>query len=538
MKTIIFSAAVFVFLLFNAAAQQSDYSQLKAAAEKEYSQQSFQRAHEIYARADKSKLSATEIRWVEFRLADTSWRAERSTTTADTTKVEEARKQLEELIRAADKDVDRDLVWAEAHESLGDSNWTGAVMNWSGAWTHYQQALDWWAGQREVDLARDRYLRIVFRASASPTAEYDYYGNNIPLNILENALKISNTALDRSHVNYLIAMSMRQNNGGDIGMRQRVPDYFEDALSAGKQSAWYDDALFYYAEWMNNTGPIREIDGQWRTEPDYVKALELYRRLTTEFTAGQSRFQEQAVRQIINITTAQLNIGVSNIFLPESELQFAFNSRNLRRLDFALYKIDLTREIPAPGATDKDEGEGMPGNWLLQIPTRGKQPLRTWTKNLNADNYKPTNEQSRIEGKLPLGAYLLEARGDAGGTTARDVLVVSDATMVLKTSGKQALVFFSNALTSAPIANANVTLWENYYDNDWRWRRLRQTTDADGVAKFALRQNGSSRSVFVTANGNDRQALANAQSYSSGSWEGKRVYAFTDRPAYRPKETV
>ena len=79
MKTIILSVAVFAFLLFNAAAQQADYSQQRAAAEKEYSQKSYQRSNELYAQVDKSKLSATELRWVEFRLADTSWRAQAAT---------------------------------------------------------------------------------------------------------------------------------------------------------------------------------------------------------------------------------------------------------------------------------------------------------------------------------------------------------------------------------------------------------------------------------------------------------------------------
>jgi len=133
MKTIILSVAVFAFLLFNAAAQQSDYSQLKAAAEKEYAQKSYQRANELYAQVDKSKLSPAEVRWVEFRLADTSWRSQVATQTSDPTKLDEAQKQLSELIRAADKDVDRDLVWAEAHESLGDSFWSRANMNWGAA---------------------------------------------------------------------------------------------------------------------------------------------------------------------------------------------------------------------------------------------------------------------------------------------------------------------------------------------------------------------------------------------------------------------
>ena len=87
MKTIILSIAVFAFLLFNAAAQQSDYLQLRASAEREYSQRSYQRAHEIYAQVDKSKLSPSELRWVEFRLADTLWRADVATQSSDNTKI-------------------------------------------------------------------------------------------------------------------------------------------------------------------------------------------------------------------------------------------------------------------------------------------------------------------------------------------------------------------------------------------------------------------------------------------------------------------
>ena len=124
------------------------------------------------------------------------WRAQAATETADTTKFEQAQKQLEELIRANDKDDERDLVWAEAHESLGDFFWTRRnQMNWGAAWPHYQQALDWWAGQREIERARDRYLKIVFKAAEPPRPDeyyyYTYYGNYIPLDILENALKIS-----------------------------------------------------------------------------------------------------------------------------------------------------------------------------------------------------------------------------------------------------------------------------------------------------------------------------------------------------------
>ena len=120
MKTIAISITALVFLIVTAFAQQPDYSQLRTEAEAQYAQGSYARANEIYARVDKGKLSAPDVRWVEFRLADTSWRAQAATATSDTTKFDEAQKQLEELIRVIDKEENRDLVWAEAHESLAD----------------------------------------------------------------------------------------------------------------------------------------------------------------------------------------------------------------------------------------------------------------------------------------------------------------------------------------------------------------------------------------------------------------------------------
>lgn len=546
MKTIIVSVVVFAFLLFQAAtAQQPDYAQLRATAEAEYSQKSFARAHEIYARIDKSKLNAADVRWVEFRLADTSWRAQAATQTADTTKYEEAQKQLEELIRVADKDVDRDLVWAEAHESLADMSWTNRnQMNWGVAWPHYQQSLDWWAGQRDLERARLRYLAIVSKAAAPSLSEdaYGYYGNYLPIAVLENALKISTTTNERSLLNYLLAINLR-NNGGPRGAESiaRIPEYFEEALKAGKQSQWYDDALFQYAEWMNSYGGLREVSpGEWQQQPDYVKALELYRRLTTEFSAGETRYFEQATRQIINITAPNIGVNVSNIFLPDSEIQFALNARNVRRVDLTLYKLDLTRDIPQSGAdAGADEGSGdlASSSWMTNWRPNGRVPFKSWTREVKDQEYRPVNEQVRIDGKLPVGAYLLDAHITGG--FARELILVSDATLVLKSSGKQALVFFSNALTGAPIANANVVLWETYYDGGGspRWRRTRQTTNGDGLARFSFSTIGS-RNLFATAASNDRQAFSTGSSYRASQSSEWRIYAFTDRPAYRPKEKL
>jgi len=478
MKTSI-SIALLALFYFLPTAPQADYSRLKAEAEQFYTAGSYARANEAYGKIDKAKLEPAEMRWVDFRLADTLWRSQAATQTADTTKFELAQKQLEELIRVNDKDDERDLVWAQAHESLADFFWTrNEQMNWGSAWPHYQAALDWWAGQSDINQARDRYLKIVFKAAEPPRANqyyyYTYFGNYLPVDVLENALKISAAQNQQAHLHFLIAMTMRY-TGGDWETRQRVPDEFEAALQGGKQTDWYDDALFHYGEWMNSTGSINQLaTGEWQQEPDYVKALELFRRITKEFTKGETRFYDQAVERIRQITEPTVGVGVSNIFLPESELQFSLAARNLKRVELALYKIDLTRDVRFTKNLEEDEGDGDLEGWIQKLRVAGRVPVKAWSKQIDSKgDHKPYSEEVRIDGKLPLGAYLLEAR--SGSLSARDLVLVTDVSLVLKSSPTQALVYFANALTGAPVANANVILWESYYINDkWHSRRNAQ----------------------------------------------------------------
>jgi uncharacterized protein YfaS (alpha-2-macroglobulin family) len=206
-------------------------------------------------------------------------------------------------------------------------------------------------------------------------------------------------------------------------------------------------------------------DGQWQQEPDYVKALELFQRLTREFSKGETRYYDQAVDQIRNIAGATLAVTVSNIFLPNSELQFALNARNVRHVDLALYKVDLNRDVRFSRGSDADEGDNEDGGWIQKIPLAGQTALKTWRKDLNDQNdHRIYSQAERIDAKLPIGAYVLEAK--SGSLTARDLLLISDVAVVLKSSGKQALVYFSNAMTGAPVPNSSVTVWESYYVNN------------------------------------------------------------------------
>lgn len=517
------------------------YEQLKRDAEQLYAAGSFARAHELYGRAMlMSNISSNEARWVFFRNADTLWRSQAATQTADTTKLDQARHWLEQSLNETQRAEDRDQTWAEVQESLGDFFWTRRnQQNWGAAWPHYQQALDWWAGARDIELARQRYLGIIWRAVSPPGVGREryagYWGTQLPLEVLDNALKIAPTGNDKARAHFFIAMNLR-NQGGNWERRARVPEHFDGALALGKQTDWYDDALFNYALWMANQGRAVPLqDGNWRQAPDYPKALELFCRLMNEFTKGETRYWDQAQSQIRNITDPQLNVSVPHIFLPDSEIQYHLNWRNVKQIELGLYPVELTRDV---NLAELDEQRRH--DWLGSIDVGKLERIKSWTHDTkDAGDYKPGSTAVRLDEKLKHGAYVLEAR--AGGKEVRELILVTDAALVLKTSGRQALIYFCNALDSSPLAKANVKLWERWHDgNRWQAREQTKETGADGIAVFDLSHRPDrGLELFASAILNDCQAFSPGNNYWPGSeHEAWRIYAFTDRPAYRPKETA
>ncbi len=517
-------------------AQPGDYKRLKAEAEKYFHQGSFSKARKLYVETNALRLSNREKRWVDFRLADTLWRAQAGTKTPDSSNYDKAKQQLENLIRDVKRVEGRDRVWVEIQESLGDFWWQRSTSkNWSSGWKYYQQALDWWAGAKDIERARARYLKIVW-AIASPTWRepyyyYGYYGNQLPLNILENALKISKTQNDKARAHYLIAMTLR--NRGDIYQQDRVVEEFQAVIDAGKTFQWYDDALFQYAEWLSNYGDVIVLEnGERRRQKNYPEALKYYRRLLKEFKKGETRHHDNAKQRIKNITQPVLGLSVSNIFLPESEIQFHLNWRNLENVSYTVYPVDLTRDL-------EFDGEQGVGQWVrnINLPLEDKI-FSSAHKTDDKGDYRPGQKTVHLEQKLPKGAYVIEATG--GGKRTRDMILVTDSSLVIKSSGTQALVYFCYALDGSPLAKARVTLWERYYTGrKWVWKEHSSKTNKQGLALFSLKDSRNNGELFASARAGDRQAFSRGHSrrYYSNPEQWK-LYVFTDRPAYRPNETA
>ncbi len=514
------------------------YSDVREQAERLVNEHSYAKARELYLKAKTSSHPPSEERWIDFRLADTLWRSEAASPSADTTLLDAAREQLEGLVSGIKRVEDRDRVWVEAEESLADFWWTRRdSRNWGAAWPLYQAALDWWAGARDIELARTRYVAIVWRAAEPPQTQpyeyYGYFGNTVPQDVLENVLKIVTTDADRARAHYYIAMSMQRT--GDATQIERVPDEFEAALAAGKSAPWYDDALYQYASFLASSGrAVYAEDGSWSRVIDYSKALELYRKLTTEFQKGETRYYDEAINQINAITKPSVSLFVPNVYLPGSEVEYALSWRNVRRIDLALYKLDLTRDTAFTKTKNDVTG------WINELQVAGQKPIKTWSRDTNdAGDHMPGQERARIDTRVQTGAYLLEAKAE-GGAVARDVVLVTDTSIVVKTSSSQALAYVCNAADGAPVSGARVSMCEATYDSAssvWTWKHVDATANKDGIAVFELSGDSSYRQLLFLAASDERQAFSYGQrNYFSPSEAPWKIYAFTDRPAYRPGE--
>ncbi|MBV9463424.1 MAG: alpha-2-macroglobulin, partial [Verrucomicrobiae bacterium] len=195
---------------------------------------SYQKALEIYEALKPA--NAEEARAIAYKTANARWRSQAGSENSDDTQTRRAEEALKQIV-AGEK---HDRIWADANESLGDFYWIRRnQQNWGGAWPYYSAALDYWAGESDVEPAAKHYLQILWRAAEpnQPQAYYGYYGNYLPIEVLENAVQIAKTPEDQAEAHYLLAMSLRY-QGGSARAWRRVPVEFDAALKLGKKTSW------------------------------------------------------------------------------------------------------------------------------------------------------------------------------------------------------------------------------------------------------------------------------------------------------------
>lgn len=519
----------------------SEYAEKFSEAQALSAEGSYAKAEAIYSELLTFRLPPETKDQLTYLRANAAWRNLTATNQTDPKLIEDQRDVLGALAEKLMKQEPTNrppLLWAEVQASLGDSYWLDADdRNWRQAWQHYQRALDWWAGSADLENARTHYLAIVFRAS-NPEGSwpryygYGYWGNRIPIEYLDNALDLAQTSVDKARAHYLIGLAYQQ-QGGAFASKQ-----FEANMLAAISpvTPWYDNALYQYAQWQQQRGASHyDEHGNWITKPDYEEALKYYLQILMDFKEGESAYWRQAQNQVEQIRARELAVIVSSNFLPEAAVSFSLRSRNVDDITVEVFPVAVD-EIQYPGSEPYDVNRRF---WWERIDLSGREAIFVWRQEKPVEKYAQHRDDIRIEQGLDKGLYVI--RATAGGETSLAWLAVTRATVVTKSDAEYLHAWVVDAESSEPLEDADTVVWygKTRNGNTSLFTSASGVSDADGLLHFEIPNGFGNASWYLLAETEDGPVYASSSTnVYNGKYQEWRIYAFTDRPAYRPEDTV
>ncbi|NIM07123.1 MAG: hypothetical protein GTN69_04815, partial [Armatimonadetes bacterium] len=212
-------------------------------------------------------------------------------------------------------------------------------------------------------------------------------------------------------------------------------------------------------------------------------------------------------------------------------------------LDFTLYRVDSEALIAQRGNLRRvifprdehgftSQTPQLQGNPALQETKRFARPITR--KDLEGIFHQRFDLPS-----LNPGLYLLVVR--AGDLVELDWLMLTPLALITKQWGNEALAFVTDLKTGEPVSEAKVTFSLAGH------QRVTGITDQNGIFKAALPPASGAteeedldphRHLLALAEKDGSQAKVDQHFYSPDYDSKERVFAYTDRPVYRPGHKV
>ncbi len=291
----------------------------------------------------------------------------------------------------------------------------------------------------------------------------------------------------------------------------------------------------------------------YQSRQQFPDALREHRAVIERFP--KSSFAGESEKHVAMIEAPDAALGNTGVALPGEPPRLGFTYRNTARMEFRATPIDLLKLV-------QDEMETKPKDYwnYRTLPWNlFRDEKETWRKYLGPQKAAWTEtialpEGSRVaEGATlaPLaepGAYVVEANPAGSKDISRTLVLVSDIAIVQKNLEGGLLIYAADARSGQPLPNKAIRVYEHWtrWDNgshhvDFDQQTL--STDEQGVLVYRPRHADESPMIdAVVAGEGGRMALSFFQNwsrwYDTTQTSGSRFYVITDRPVYRPGQTV
>ncbi|MCX7011867.1 MAG: MG2 domain-containing protein [Candidatus Sumerlaeota bacterium] len=551
-----------------------------AKADRYYVEKSYRLAREIYDAflADPASAKSPRFREIQFKAADCFAKEDPQANR------EEALKRLEDLTSKAPYDQ----WWARANQSRAEL--LQQVDPWGGMDKIQESllaAIGFWGHSTDVERGLPLYLELNFKLGEMINQRWSWQvcegafqvvdeppyvrrrpGPPVPPEkqnfdadlarwAFQNIIQRAADKEDKARALFLLAQRdnqiwrpLKDKNAAERAKKEARESLLTIINDLGQTKA-APDALLLMAQILNEA-------------QDYVGALERLEQLTAQFRRGEAAAYDQAQQMIREIANPQCSIQCGQSFPPGSYIQANLQYRNIDAVAYELWRVDPAAVVKnAPNLKDRF------GDWGSMIAAApGAEKMRSWNDDkIVADKKHIPHSQPTYLDPLGPGLYVLKAspapavqkrRDEDIESQLRAVFLVSDLALTVKTGKTDLYAFVTNAITGVPVPEAKVTvihkwsqqmprplklLGEQWIDNA---EVIEGLTEGNGLAKVALppatHEQGKTRNhqYLVAAVAGDAPAFAGGQYWWGGRPTEKQTvfYAYSDRPAYRPKETI
>ncbi len=326
--------------------------------------------------------------------------------------------------------------------------------------------------------------------------------------LCEDIQSVSTSANDKAHARLMRARSYLQ---GD--QKSAAAGEAELNLLGEGNSGFADDALY-------------ELGSRRENEQKFPAALEIYGAISKRFSPSTSNVRESAESRAAEIRRPWITLSIGWIELPGMKPQVSASFRNVANAKWSVRKIEPSEQSKELAQSGEDA--------LLQA---AGTIVSTWESKLSTPGPHAQGASSfELDVKEP-GAYVLEVKAD-GKHVHRAFALVTQHVTVVKVGKDSAVTFTVDAETGKAVAGAEATLFVHDYDGRVAHDRLTAQADETGVARFDLRKYKRPQvTVWVKSGAHWSWARANSGYYHSND-EQALGWVLTDRPLYKPGETV
>lgn len=295
-----------------------------------------------------------------------------------------------------------------------------------------------------------------------------------------------------------------------------------------------------YADYAG-TYDFKKHKGNDQTNPRnyYIKAIELCNKILEQ--QEESEGKTNCFNLVQEILEKRINLVSEKVNLPGKPFRTLIEYRNTKRVWIRIVKINEA------GAEDESRWEDSYWKKMTSLPVIQKADYTLPA----TDDFQPHKTEIRIN-SLPEGYYAIIVSATENFDLNKNLMAIQYihvSNIAWMYSGDNLIVVHRE--TGAPLANAQVTFWNQEYDNNLRKyvsvKKETQFTNQQGLIRMKNRTNTyyNNQTVEVKYGADVLHLSDRVYNYIYGSTQeerdevkNRRLFFFTDRSIYRPGQIV